>query len=44
MLMRKNTKRNFSIFMTAIMLLSLWLPFVPAPQAFAEDTGAAVIN
>ncbi|MGV2939657.1 pullulanase [Mesobacillus sp. LC4] len=42
MLMRKNTKRNFSIFMTAIMLLSLWLPFVPAPKAFAEDTGTAV--
>ncbi|MBT2661723.1 pullulanase [Bacillus sp. ISL-45] len=36
--MRKNTQRNFSIFMTAIMLLSLWLPFVPAPQAFAEGS------
>jgi len=34
--MRKSTKRSFSIFMTAIMILSLWLPFVPAPQANAE--------
>lgn len=36
--MRRNSKRNFSIFMTAIMLLSLWLPFVPAPQAAAEGS------
>ncbi|ESU32150.1 alkaline amylopullulanase [Bacillus sp. 17376] len=36
--MRKSTKRSFSIFMTAIMILSLWLPFVPAQQANAEGT------
>jgi len=42
MVMKKNTKRNFSIFMTAVMILSLWLPFVPAPQAFAVDSSAAV--
>ncbi|WP_079505136.1 pullulanase [Mesobacillus jeotgali] len=38
--MRRNTKRSFSIFMTAIMLLSLWLPFIPAQQANAEGTAA----
>lgn len=36
--MRRSTKRSFSIFMTAIMLLSLWIPFVPAQQANAEGT------
>ncbi|WP_420850338.1 pullulanase [Peribacillus alkalitolerans] len=33
--MRRKTKNGFSIFMTAIMLLSLWLPFVPAQQVSA---------
>jgi pullulanase len=36
--MRKSTKRSFSIFMTAIMILSLWLPFIPVQQANAEGT------
>ncbi|RSD26847.1 pullulanase [Mesobacillus subterraneus] len=36
--MRKSTKRSFSIFMTAIMILSLWLPFIPAQQANAEGS------
>ncbi|MBT2639725.1 pullulanase [Bacillus sp. ISL-39] len=36
--MRKSTKRSFSIFMTAIMILSLWLPFIPAHQANAEGS------
>jgi pullulanase len=36
--MKKSTKRSFSIFMTAIMMLSLWLPFIPVQQANAEGT------
>ena len=36
--MRKSTKRSFSIFMTAIMILSLWLPFIPVQQVNAEGT------
>jgi pullulanase len=36
--MRKSTKRSFSIFMTAIMILSLWLPFIPVQQANAEGS------
>ncbi|MBT2644600.1 pullulanase [Bacillus sp. ISL-41] len=36
--MSKSTKRSFSIFMTAIMILSLWLPFIPVQQANAEGT------
>lgn len=38
MSMSRKSKRSFSIFMTAIMLLSLWLPFVPAPEASAEGS------
>lgn len=38
--MRRTTKRSFSIFMTAIMLLGLWLPFVPAQSAFAVESGS----
>ncbi|SEA80375.1 pullulanase, extracellular [Thalassobacillus cyri] len=36
--MRRNTRRNFSIFMILIMLLSLWSPVVPVRQAHAEGT------
>lgn len=38
--MRRTTKRSFSIFMTVIMILSLWLPFVPAQSAFAVEKGS----
>lgn len=38
--MRRTTKRSFSIFMTAIMILGLWLPFVPAQSAFAVDSSS----
>lgn len=38
MSMSRKSKRSFSIFMTALMLLSLWLPFVPAPEASAEGS------
>ncbi|WP_044339875.1 pullulanase [Rossellomorea aquimaris] len=34
--MRKMTKRRFSIFMTLMMLLSLWSPFAPAASAVAD--------
>lgn len=34
----RNTKRKFSIFMVMMMILSIWLPFVPAKQALAVDT------
>ncbi|HAF0292617.1 TPA: hypothetical protein G9C53_005024, partial [Salmonella enterica subsp. enterica serovar Typhimurium var. 5-] len=38
--MKRTTKRSFSIFMTAIMILGLWLPFVPAQSAFAVDSSS----
>ena len=36
--MTKNIRRSFSMFMTTIMILSLWLPFVPAKQVLAVDS------
>ncbi|MFG6114887.1 pullulanase [Halobacillus sp. MO56] len=36
--MRRNTRRNFSIFMILIMLLSLWSPMAPVRQAHAEGS------
>ncbi len=38
--MKRKRQRSFSIFMTAIMLLSLWLPFLPAQQATAADSSS----
>ncbi|WP_085506074.1 pullulanase [Thalassobacillus devorans] len=39
--MRRNTQRNFSIFMILIMLLSLWSPIAPVQQVHAEDSSDA---
>ncbi|WP_010096400.1 pullulanase [Ornithinibacillus scapharcae] len=35
--MKRDSKRNFSIVMIAIMLWSLWAPFVPTQLVFAEN-------
>ena len=38
----RNFKRKLSIFIVSIMVLSLWLPFIPAQQALANDSVKAV--
>jgi len=40
--MAKNMKRRFSIFMVTLMVMSLWMPFVPAQQALAVDSTTTV--
>ncbi|KSU61025.1 amylopullulanase [[Bacillus] enclensis] len=40
--MKKGTKRRFSLLMTVLMMLSLWLPYVPAQTAAASTGGEAV--
>jgi pullulanase len=37
--MRKGTKRRFSVFMTLLMVLSLWLPYVPIQTVTAASSG-----
>ncbi|MCA1060775.1 pullulanase [Rossellomorea aquimaris] len=39
--MKKMTKRHFSIFMTLMMLISLWSPFAPAASAVADGNASA---
>jgi pullulanase len=40
--MKKGTKRRLSIFMTLLMVVSLWLPYMPAQAAEALSTGEAL--
>ncbi|MCH1624515.1 pullulanase [Fredinandcohnia quinoae] len=40
--MKKDSRRKFSILMIAVMMLSLWAPYVPIQQASAENV--TVIN
>ena len=37
-------KRKFLMFVSTIMVLSLWLPFIPAQQVFATDSTKAVVD
>jgi pullulanase len=37
--MGRKTKRRFSVFMTLLMVLSLWLPYVPAQTVTAATSG-----